>query len=77
MALGYFRLGLALLLAGLGPGGLANAQELTDIATNLALGTTPLVVKLTPEPVLASAPLVAQDIRMSKEAAQSFIDELM
>ena len=29
------------------------------------------------EPVLANAPLVAQDIRMSKAAAQSFIDELM
>jgi hypothetical protein len=55
VALGYGGIGLALLLAGFGLGGPGNARELTDIATNLQLGTGPLAVKLTPEPDLASA----------------------
>jgi hypothetical protein len=55
VALGYGGIGLALLLAGFGLGGPANARELTDIATNLQLGIAPLAVKLKPEPGLASA----------------------
>lgn len=55
MALGYCGIGLALVLAGFAFGGPANARELTNIATDLKLGTAPLAVKLTSEADLASA----------------------
>lgn len=47
--------GLALLLAAFAVGGPVRAQALTDIASDLRLGTAPLAVRLTATPALASA----------------------
>jgi hypothetical protein len=55
VALGCCGIGLAVLFAGFSLSGLAEAQELTDIAADLRLGTVPAAVKLTPKPALALA----------------------